>query len=158
MSFKKYFQFVLFLKGRLMRKQIFFYFFFQVKVTCNFWEVAGGVKFSAVIPQLIYTPLKERRWLPSVTIVVDLTRPSQIYITLDKFMKVLKDCLTNYSEKYPDHYQTIFQKRKADWKAIHPNHSVETAIAICCSLSHLLHYYPYKKGFSCFLFSGCRCN
>lgn len=101
-----------------------FFLFVQVKDTCNFWELGGGTAFTAVIPQLIYTPLKEGRMV-SVGIVLDLSKPPQLWLTFDKFIRTINTSMKKYAESNPDHFRHIYSKRMEKFTSEHPNHPVK---------------------------------
>ncbi|KAJ1526812.1 hypothetical protein ONE63_008382 [Megalurothrips usitatus] len=127
-----------------------------VKDTCNFWELGGGTTFSAVIPQLIITPLKERRTV-SVAIILDLHKPSQIWLTLDKFMKTINTCMKQYAEEYPDQYNAIYAKRMNKFLSAHPDHPDKDCMDVTALKTHIIggrydefqNFDPEKKKIIC---------
>ncbi|XP_026275896.1 cytoplasmic dynein 2 light intermediate chain 1 [Frankliniella occidentalis] len=108
-----------------------------VKDTCNFWELGGGTTFSAVIPQLIKTPLKERR-VVSVAFILDLTKPAQLWLTFDKLMKAVKSSLKQYAEEKPDHYSLLYSKCSNQFFTDHPDHPDVACIEIPIIRLHIV--------------------
>ncbi|XP_034243339.1 cytoplasmic dynein 2 light intermediate chain 1 [Thrips palmi] len=108
-----------------------------VKDTCNFWELGGGTAFTAVIPQLIYTPLREGRMV-SVGIVLDLSKPSQLWLTFDKFIRTINNAMKKYAESNPDHFKYISAKRMEKFVSDHPNHPDKDCIEPTVIRTHLI--------------------
>ncbi|KAK3922061.1 Cytoplasmic dynein 2 light intermediate chain 1 [Frankliniella fusca] len=108
-----------------------------VKDTCNFWELGGGTTFSAVIPQLIYSPLNERR-VVSVAFILDLSKPSQLWQTFDKLIKVVSSSLKQYGEENPDHFNSLYAKRMSKFLSDHPNHPDKDCIEISIIRLHII--------------------
>lgn len=61
----------------------------------------------------------------SIGIVLDLSKPSQLWLTFDKFIRTINTSMKKYAETNPDHFKQLYAKRMEKFASDHPNHPVK---------------------------------